>query len=105
MTNPTFSNSNVGFNVKRLRVALGWAQEDLSKKMGISKVWVSQVERGESTVNVARLLEFAELLDATPNALLASCHICEGTKVLMARPAGVPPGAWFRGACYCQIDA
>ena len=105
MTNPTFSNSNVGSNVKRLRVALGWAQEDLSSKMGTSKVWVSQVERGESSVNVARLLEFADLLDSTPNALLAACHICEGTKVLMARPAGVPSGAWFRGACYCQNDA
>jgi transcriptional regulator with XRE-family HTH domain len=105
MSAPTFSNSNVGSNVKRLRVALGWAQEDLSSKMGTSKVWVSQVERGESHVNVERLVEFAGLLDSTPNALLAFCRHCEGTKVLMARPAGVPVGAWVRGACYCQVDA
>ena len=104
MRDQTFSNSNVGANVRTLRVALGWAQEDVAARLGVSKVWVSQVERGESHVNVERLVEFAGLLDSTPNALLAFCRHCEGAKVLVSRAKTTPPGPWLRSSCYCQID-
>lgn len=100
-----FSPDNVGPNVRRLRVALGWSQEDLSVRLGTSKVWVSQVERGVSQVNVVRLLELADLLGATPNGLLASCRHCEGALVLVYRAKTNPPGPWVRASCYCQIDA
>jgi transcriptional regulator with XRE-family HTH domain len=95
---------NIGQNVRRLRVALGWSQDHLSSLLGTSKVWVSQVERGESHVNVVRLLELGDLLDSTPNALLAACSSCDDTEVLMYRAKTTPPGPWERASCPCTLE-
>jgi transcriptional regulator with XRE-family HTH domain len=42
----------VGRNVKRLRLAKGWSQDDLAGRVGNTDRHVSQIERGETNLTI-----------------------------------------------------
>ncbi len=54
----------VGANLKRLREAQGWSQEELADHAGIHRTYVSGVERGIRNPTVTVLLKLAQGLEA-----------------------------------------
>lgn len=64
-------NRLVGAEVRRLRKALGWSQEDFAEKCGIHRTYVGSIERGEGNITLATLENIARALGEHPAALLA----------------------------------
>jgi transcriptional regulator with XRE-family HTH domain len=51
-----FDPQRIGRSIRAIRVRMGWRQEDLAGRAGVSRSWVSNVERGKATTaDVARL--------------------------------------------------
>lgn len=59
-----------GKNVRRLRLAREWTQEDLAHQSGLAVVQISRVERGAREIRLGTLLRLTAALEATPNELL-----------------------------------
>jgi transcriptional regulator with XRE-family HTH domain len=57
----------VALNLRRLRRANGWTQEELADRVGLSVRYVGQVERGQASMSVTVLGLLADALgvDAT----------------------------------------
>ena len=63
----------MGLNLKIARVKKGWTQEQLSKKSGVGRVSISNIERnGIENVPVSTLRKLAEALDSTVQELFFS---------------------------------
>jgi len=62
--------SAVGERIKKTREAIGWTQDVLAAKAGISKSFLSDVERGERDISSAYLLKIANAMDASLEYLL-----------------------------------
>ncbi len=60
----------IGQRIKRSRKAKGYTQEKLAEKLGVSIVYVSQIENGKTKLNLEMLLRIAHLLDADPGFFL-----------------------------------
>ena len=56
--------------IKELRERLDLSQEDLAKRMGISRVAVSQIENGQRKICTEELIKLSRIFDITPNILL-----------------------------------
>lgn len=52
----------VGSNIKRHRLVLGWSQQELADRFGVSRAAVSQYEIGTGEVNAGDLPRLADLL-------------------------------------------
>ena len=52
----------VALNLRRLRQANGWTQEELADRVGLSVRYVGQVERGQASMSVTVLGHFADAL-------------------------------------------
>lgn len=63
--------ARVGRNMKRLREARGWSQEELADQAGIHRTYVSGVERGVRNPTVTVLEKLAVALGATLPELVA----------------------------------
>lgn len=55
------TSSEVGSNIRKLRSLKGWKQEILAEKLGISKVAVSNLERGIVDLPLSRLCALSEV--------------------------------------------
>ena len=62
--------SRFGENVRAVRHAKGWTQEDLAARSGLAVVQVSRVERGAREIRLTTLLRLIQALDVAPAALL-----------------------------------
>ncbi|OGX19813.1 MAG: transcriptional regulator [Omnitrophica WOR_2 bacterium RBG_13_44_8b] len=51
-----------GENVKKLRKAKGWSQEELSKKSGLHRTYIGSIERGERNVSLINVQRISEAL-------------------------------------------
>jgi transcriptional regulator with XRE-family HTH domain len=52
----------VATNVRRLRTARGWSQEDLADRAGLSARYVGQIERAQASMSVTVLGRIADAL-------------------------------------------
>ena len=66
------NNSNiVGANIRSLRKQRGWNQETLAKKTGYAdKSMISRIENGSVDLPQSSIMQFAEVFDVEPGALL-----------------------------------
>ncbi len=62
----------LGRNVRRLRQAKGWSQEELGFRAEIHRTYISGVERGERNPTVTVVAELARALKVPPSKLLAA---------------------------------
>jgi transcriptional regulator with XRE-family HTH domain len=62
----------VALNLRRLRQANGWTQEELADRVGLSVRYVGQVERGQASMSVTVLGQFADALAIDASELVGS---------------------------------
>lgn len=56
-------------NIRKLRRSLDLSQEELAKKAGISRVYISNLERGEQNPSINLSLRLAKALGVTAEQL------------------------------------
>ena len=64
----------VGLNVRRLREARGWSQEELAFECGLHRTYISGVERGVRNPTVLVLNDLAAALAVPPAKLLEAAR-------------------------------
>ena len=62
--------ARLGSNVRRLREAKGWSQEDYADRAGIHRTYVSDIERGKRNPTVTVVEKLAKPLEIEPGRLL-----------------------------------
>jgi transcriptional regulator with XRE-family HTH domain len=60
----------IATNVRRLRTAKGFSQEELAHVAGYHRTYVGMIERGERNISIATLEALAGALGVEPVALL-----------------------------------
>ena len=60
----------LGLNVRRLREAKGWSQEDYADRAGIHRTYVSDIERGRRNPTITVVEQLAAPLEVTTGSLL-----------------------------------
>lgn len=62
--------ARLGRNVRRLREAKGWSQEDYADRAGIHRTYVSDIERGRRNPTVTVVEKLALPLEVSAGSLL-----------------------------------
>ncbi|MBN9519467.1 helix-turn-helix domain-containing protein [bacterium] len=62
--------STVGDRIKKRRAELGWTQDQLAQKAGISKSFLSDLENGKRSVSADNLLDIARVLSLSLDYLM-----------------------------------
>jgi transcriptional regulator with XRE-family HTH domain len=62
--------ARLGSNVRRLREAKGWSQEDYAHRAGIHRTYVSDIERGRRNPTVTVVEKLARPLGVSAGSLL-----------------------------------
>jgi transcriptional regulator with XRE-family HTH domain len=61
----------LGLNLKRLRTAQGWSQEQLAFEAGIHRTYISDLERGARNPSILLLEKLAKPFGVPASELLA----------------------------------
>lgn len=61
----------LGANIKRLRAAKGWSQEEYAFEAGIHRTYVSDIERGARNPTIEVLVKLAVPLGVEPAELIS----------------------------------
>ncbi|MCX6007767.1 MAG: helix-turn-helix transcriptional regulator, partial [Chloroflexi bacterium] len=61
---------DINERIKKYRLIRGFSQQDLAKKVGISRVTLTQIERGERKVTADELGRFCDMLSIEADILL-----------------------------------
>ncbi len=64
----------LGANLKRLRTAKGWSQEDYAFEAGIHRTYISDIERGARNPTIEVLVKLAAPLGVEPADLIRDPH-------------------------------
>lgn len=62
--------ARLGSNVRRLREAKGWSQEDYADRAGIHRTYVSDIERGRRNPTVTVVEKLAKPFAVSAGSLL-----------------------------------
>jgi transcriptional regulator with XRE-family HTH domain len=62
--------ARLGQNVRRLREAKGWSQEDYADRAGIHRTYVSDIERGKRNPTITVVEKLAKPLEVSAGSLL-----------------------------------
>lgn len=60
----------LGQNVRRLREAKGWSQEDYADRAGIHRTYVSDIERGKRNPTITVVEKLAKPLGVSSGSLI-----------------------------------
>ncbi|QYM78960.1 helix-turn-helix transcriptional regulator [Horticoccus luteus] len=61
-----------GSNVRKLREAKEWTQEELAEKAGLDQTYISGIERGERNLTILSIAKLARAL------AVAASELCKG---------------------------
>lgn len=93
-TGPTKTMDSLPNQIRALREARGWSQDDLARKVRCSKNQISDLERGNRGLTLTWMQRVATALQVTPGALLnradnpLSLSIDEQRLIALYRQAG-----------------
>lgn len=62
--------TGVGERIKERRLEIGWTQDQLCTKAGLSKSFLSELENGKRSVSAANLLDIARALNVSLDYLM-----------------------------------
>ncbi len=60
--------------VQARREKLGFSQEEVAKKAGLHRTYISDIERGARNLSVRSLTRLADALESTPSALMSAAE-------------------------------
>lgn len=60
----------IGQRIKEARKGKGWSQEKLSEELDVTVVYISRVERGSTQINLKRLVQIGNILNASIEYLI-----------------------------------
>ncbi len=63
-------SSSVGERIKQRRLEIGWTQDQLCTKAGLSKSFLSELENGKRSVSASNLLDIARTLNVSLDFLM-----------------------------------
>ncbi len=63
-------NSEVGFNIRRIREKRGLSQEKLAALANLHRAYIGQIERGEKNIGLKNLEKIAKALDVDIRVLV-----------------------------------
>ena len=68
----------IGMLVRDRRKARSWTQDVLAQRLGVSRLWVVQLEQGKSTAQIGLVLRALNELDVPMQVDITerSCHAC-----------------------------
>lgn len=59
-----------GLRIEQMRSSLGWTQADLSKKVGLQRASIANIETGRQRVSLHHVEKFAEAFGSSPKHLM-----------------------------------
>ncbi|HXD02317.1 MAG TPA: helix-turn-helix transcriptional regulator [Novosphingobium sp.] len=62
--------TRLGHNIRQLREAKGWSQEDYADRAGIHRTYVSDIERGRRNPTITVVEKLATPFGVSPGSLL-----------------------------------
>jgi len=63
--------ADIGTNILRARIALGWSQDELARRMGYkSRASIHRIEKGSADIPQSKIAEFADVLGTSPAVLM-----------------------------------
>jgi len=69
-TNNKINLDKIGNSLRKIRELKGFKQETVAKKLGLTTNGYGKIERGESTLNLDRLNQIAEVFGVSTNHIL-----------------------------------
>lgn len=67
------THTDIGALIRDRRSQLAWSQDELARRVGVSRLWIVQLEKGKSTAQMGLVLrtlkELGLVLDASPPAV------------------------------------
>lgn len=63
-------NKNMGNKIKKLREQVGLSQEELAERLKISRIAVSQIEKGQRRITAEETMKLAKVFNTTSDVLL-----------------------------------
>lgn len=72
-------NMRISSNIRTLRKKAGLTQIDLAEKIGVSIATLRRWESGETTPNGSRIIELANLLNVSPDEIVAERETINGS--------------------------
>ena len=89
------NGSSIGGGVRQRRMALGWTQDELAQRSGVSRSGISAIETGTMVPAVTAALSIASALGCRVEDLFAAAPAAGGEAVWLGDP---PDGCRFRTA-------
>ena len=65
----------IGITIRARRARLEWSQEELGFASGIHRTYIGEIERGNKSITVAKLVQLAEAMDCLPSDILKDCGL------------------------------
>ncbi|MFI5263377.1 MAG: helix-turn-helix domain-containing protein [Candidatus Kapaibacterium sp.] len=86
----------IGDNIRCFRNRLGWSQEVLGSKCGISRDYIGRIERGEVNVGTQHIERISISLDMEPHLLLEEgyCFRLVSSREQVISGIDIPPGSF-----------
>ena len=97
--------STVGERIKKRRNELGWTQNQLAQKAGISKSFLSDLENGKRSVSADNLLDIARVLNLSLDYLMKGEEEKAGKPAEVQIPASLAAFADKEGLTFRQALA
>jgi len=81
-------NKKLGNKIRKLREQIDLSQEELADRLKISRVTISQIEKGQRRITAEEMVELAKFFNTTSDIIL---DLERDIKVVLEKKDGVPP--------------
>ena len=57
------TTADIGTAIRSARLARGWSQDELARRAGVSRRWISEIESGKPNAQIGKILVALNVLD------------------------------------------